>query len=115
MMIAVGVDEAYAFDMLCILEIKRERSAKDKWNFAHFLSDIRRQLGDELTSEIRASETYVQLLATNQKVFDLVERITQGEELAAKEVHDANMERFYLKRKLQMLFFGDDLNEQKTV
>ena len=114
-MIIIKVDEAYAFDMLAIMEIKKDKSVQDTINFYEFMENLKLQLGDELTSDIRASESYRELLAANQLVFDMVEQINLGEKLAAEVVHEGNMARFRAKKKLQYLFFGQDLNERKTV
>lgn len=114
-MINIKVDEAYAFDMLAIMEIKKSKSTVDSMIFYEFLETIRYQLGDELTSDIRASESYRELLAANQLVFDMVEQINAGQRLGAEVVHEGNMARYRAKKKLQFLFFGQDLNERKTV
>ena len=116
-MMKIEVDEAYAFDMLAIMELKAEYSPTDmnKIIKEEFLKTIRKQLGNELTSDIRASYEYSQLLDANRKAYLLVDRIFADEEFSAHLVHNANMERYQWKRKIQHNFFGQDLNEQKTV
>jgi hypothetical protein len=114
-MINVPVDEAYAFDMLSIMEIKAQKSPDTADGFKKFLSVIRAQLGDELTTDIRISKPYIDLLEANGLVFDLVERMDQGSEVSGNLVHSLNMKRFHAKRQLQFVFFGQELAERKTV
>ena len=114
-MITIQVDEAYAFDMLAILELKKNRSEADETNYDLFLSNISRQVGMTLTGDIMISDVYEDLLRANKEVFDYVEQICAGDSLDAAIVHNSNMKRFHLKKKLQASFFGGDLNERKTV
>jgi hypothetical protein len=113
-MLKIEVDEAYAFDMLAVLEIKCCRSGTDAMNFAQFLDVIEQQLGVEPTRRIIHSAEYNQLVNANRVVFDMIEQICAGQKLDALAVHEANMGRFVGKKALQAKFFGVELTERKT-
>jgi hypothetical protein len=114
-MIMIEVDEAYALDMLCIFQLKASRSPVDLKNFTLFLSKIAEQVGLDVVDNILSSEQYTQLYDVNKHVFDLIEKINEGEIIDARVVHEANMGRFYAKKELQATFFNHPLSEQKTV
>lgn len=111
-MINISIDEAAAFDMLSILELKKHVA---ETNYISFLCSMQLQLGIDKVSEIMSSLEYKYLLAANQKIFYLIERINEGDSFDALEVHQANMQRFYHKKELQKKFFNNDLSEQKTI
>lgn len=114
-MISVWVDEAYCFDMLSILELKMGNSDQDMLNYTQFLQNMVDQLGADLTRDIILSDEYRYLLGANQRVFDLIEQIMLGSDMSALTVHEANMERFVGKQKLQQAHFNRALLERKTV
>lgn len=113
-MLKIEVDEAYAFDMLAVLEIKCCRSGEDAKNYAHFLDNIEEQIGVEKTRLILQSPEYHMLVDANRVVFDMIEQICAGHRLDALLVHEANMGRFSGKKALQSAFFGGELAERKT-
>lgn len=113
-MINLYVDEAYAFDYLSILEIKKKNSDNDMLNYSSCERLITNQIGAELFDSIKTSVQYSKLVETNQLVYNQIERIRNGEKLDAKEVDDANMLRFKYKKDLQSHFFNTKLAEQKT-
>lgn len=112
-MINLSVDEAYAFDYLAILEIKKDLnpSTQNSWLLCtNFLKD---QLGDLLETIILSSE-YQNLLSINQDVFNAVDSARYGQ-ISAKEVDNKNMQRYYAKKALQEKFFPTKLlTEYKT-
>lgn len=121
-MIKISVDEAYAFDMLSILQIKAGKSDKDLYNYAGFLRDIYKELPKNVVNAVLASNEYTVMIEANQAVFDLVERVVTEQAYAVPEdwvaaltVHNANMKRFYAKKALQEKFFEENLTELKTV
>jgi hypothetical protein len=121
-MISIRVDEAYAFDMLAILQIKSTKSAQSLEDYEEFLEQINNDLGCWTANLVLQSEEYKTLLEANQKVFDLIERVVKEQEFAIPDdwvtaftVHNANMERFYAKKALQKRFFKNNLTEHKTV
>lgn len=114
-MINLLVDEAYAFDYLSILEVKK-----------NLIADIQKQqvfetckifLSNQLESfdSIYSSKEYKELYNINKKTFDLVDLARNNGNVTAKQVDDANMERFYRKRDLQSKFFRSPLVESKIV
>lgn len=114
-MINLKVDEGYAFDYLSILEVKKnlhpsETKTKSYRDCADFLKS---QLQYGLFDEIIVSKEYDNLYKSNKKTFDLVDMARNSGPVTAKEVDDANMERFFCKQKLQKKYFGNNLVEEK--
>jgi pyridoxine/pyridoxamine 5'-phosphate oxidase len=114
-MINLSVDEAYAFDFLAILEIKKDNSIGDFVNYENCLTSIRDQVGFEVFYDVMKSEHYHNLVKTNQLVYDYIEQIRNGIQIDGKVVDDANMLRYYHKRALQSEVFQSALVEKKTV
>lgn len=112
-MINICVDEAYAFDFLSILEIKRNYSDQAMVNWHNCFNYLKAQLKADLFNEIINSKEYLDMISINNKTFDAVERARYGE-ISAKEVDDANMKRYYAKVALQNKFFNDKITEYKT-
>jgi uncharacterized protein YcbK (DUF882 family) len=104
-MITLQVDEAYAFDYLSILEVKKNLATDNikQKAFENCKNFLRNQLNnfDEIYSSIEYSELY----KINKKTFDLVDLARNNGNVTAKEVDDANMDRFYRKSDLQSKFF----------
>jgi hypothetical protein len=113
-MIRIAVDEAYAFDFLSILEVKKRNVASGSKNYEDCKALLIEQLGQQIVDDICDSEYYSKLVEVNQLVFAQIELIRNGEFLNAKEVDDANMLRFKYKQELQRAFFNIELTEQKT-
>jgi len=113
-MINLLVDEAYAFDYLSILFIKKDMSDHCLNMWIQCGDNIKKQIDDNLWHEIINSSEYLDLIAINRNVFDAVEKARYGT-ISAKEVDEKNMERYYQKIKLQNKFFTNyKLNEAKT-
>jgi hypothetical protein len=113
-MINLIVDEAYAFDYLSILFIKKDINEKsyETWNECSLF--LQKQLENNLWNQIISSQEYLDLIKINQAVFDAVEQARYGT-ISAKEVDDKNMQRYYQKMKLQNTFFiNSKLKETKT-
>jgi hypothetical protein len=115
-MIILQVDEAYAFDYLSILEVKKNLyPSLEKLN--SFLN-CKNFLADQLNNfnEIYQSKEYQNLYDINKKTFGLVDLVRKNSlEVTAKQVDEANMERFYKKQTLQKVFFNRGLIEEKIV
>jgi hypothetical protein len=116
-MINIEVDEGYAFDYLSILEVKKnlypsETKFSTYNKCANFLKN---QLGHELFNQVLSSNEYIDLYNSNKKTFNLVDLARKNGPVTAKEVDDANMERFFCKQKLQNSFFNGNLAEEKIV
>jgi len=116
-MINIPVDEGHAFDFLSILAIKAESSEDPKND--EYLKIVRKtliqQLGIGHFAEVINSDAYQKLKLKNQIIFNLIDEIRYNEHnISAKEIDDANMERFRAKSELQKQFFNANLLEQKT-
>ncbi len=135
-MIRVQVDEAYAFDMLSILHVKRVRAPSDAGHASHerLWEDIRLEVGDETFSRVVRSDEYEALFRINAALFDALEmlkrtdkhfeqatdgewppKVTIGEwPGAASEVDQMVYKRYLCKRALQQAFFPERaLTERK--
>jgi hypothetical protein len=118
-MIKITVDESQAFDMLVGLNVKISNSPKDKFkqfteNFKSLALEIREQIGELLYYKIISSEEYNNLYRANFDTFCLVELGMDSEpETLARKTADMNLKRFQCKKKLQNVFFNNDLKEIK--
>ena len=113
-MINLPVDEAYAFDYLSILFIKKDISDHCFNMWTQCSDNIKKQIDDNLWHEIINSSEYLDLIAINKNVFDAVEKARYGT-ISAKEVDEKNMQRYYQKIRLQNKFFTNSkLAEAKT-
>lgn len=116
-MIKVSLDEAYVFDMLAILDVKKASFTKEKLDsvlsaYSEMTSEIIEQIGEKKFNEIIQSFEYNNLIEANKLVFDLVDR-TKVEGGLAKEVDDANYNRYLKKQALQSQFFINKMKEVK--
>jgi hypothetical protein len=121
-MIMIEVDEACAFDMLSILQIKSSKSDADLNNYTIFLTGIYDELPSNVVNAVLKSKEYTVMVDANQKVFNLIEQVVKEQEFAIPDdwvtaitVHNANMKRYYAKKALQEKFFEENLTELKTV
>jgi hypothetical protein len=113
-MINLKVDEAYAFDYLSILDIKKSLN-KDCHNAWQKCFDyIQEQIDENRMNEIIQSDEYKNMVDTNKLTFDAVEKARYGKGITAKEVDDINMVRHKRKLELQKKFFDNILTEYKT-
>lgn len=112
-MINICVDEAYAFDFLSILEIKKNRSEQAMINWHNCFNYLKAQLPSDLFTLIINSHEYRNMIEINQMTFDAVEKARYGN-ISAKEVDDVNMERHHAKIALQNKFFPNKITEYKT-
>jgi hypothetical protein len=112
-MINLYVDEGYAFDFLSILQIKKNKSIQSMKNWQDCFDHLKSQLPNDLFNSIIYSQEYSCMIEINQKTFDAVEKARYGE-ITAKEVDNANMERYHVKNKLQNKFFNNKPTEEKT-
>jgi hypothetical protein len=115
-MIKISVDEGYAFDFLSILTIKKDKTTNRQagvYAFDTALSIIE-QLGVTRYSEIIASREYKNLNKANELVFDLINKIRDGDDsISANQVDTANNLRFECKKDLQKRFFNTETKEIK--
>lgn len=118
-MINLLVDEAYAFDYLSILHIKKEKNKNIENTWEQCFSYIGKQIGVQKMQEVISSEEYEDLIKANQMTFDAVEKARRSDhfresQITAKEVDNANMLRYQRKLELQGKFFNNILTEIKT-
>jgi hypothetical protein len=112
-MINLYVDEGYAFDFLSILEIKKNKSTQSMKNWQNCFDYLKSQLPKNIFNLIINSQEYAHMIAINKKTFDAVEKARYGQ-ITAKEVDNANMERYFAKINLQNKFFSNKTTEEKT-
>jgi hypothetical protein len=116
-MIKVSLDEAYVFDMLAILDVKKQLFSSEKLDSvlsarAIMVDEICNQIGDDKFHEIISSDEYSNLIEANYFVFNLVDQ-TKAEGGLAKQVDDANYNRYLKKQNLQNKFFTTKMKEVK--
>jgi len=115
-MITLEVDEAYAFDFLSIMEVKKMAFNDEDSDSAYVVcaKSIKRQVGEELFNKILLSRQYFDLLAINSAQFDLLNHIRAGGEVSADRLDYLNRRRYKLKVDLQTKFFNSPVAERKT-
>jgi hypothetical protein len=123
-MIKVTIDEASAFDMLSILEIKlmgeykidNAKKKKLNENYELLKGELIEEIGEDKFNEILDSEEYRLLLASNNIVFKMIDKVKESkarETQTSKIVQSMNDDRFRWKGNLQNAFFNNKLIEQK--
>lgn len=112
-MIKVRVDEAAAFDMLSILQIKANKSEKSSDQFQEALNDLILEIGLNKVNQVLNSELYKDLVNANMIVFKYIDILNSNKDLSAIIVHLANTERYNIKRSIQEKFFNTNLAEEK--
>jgi hypothetical protein len=114
-MISLLVDEGYAFDYLSILEVKNKLhpSVTKQETYLECFNYLKNQLDN--FDNIYNSTEYKDLLQSNIYTFNLIDKLRNGELVTAKEIDDANMERFHKKKSLQNTFFRSVMKEEKIV
>lgn len=117
-MIKISLDEAYVFDLLSILDLKKDKSKNTELynihleNYYRLYLEIVDQIGLDNIKMILDSQEYKELKETNIRVFDLVDLGLKDEGLAGITARE-NYNRFILKNKLQKKFFKNNLKEVK--
>lgn len=113
-MINIKVDEAYAYDYLAILDVKKKKNLNNSAKvFNECFLNIEKQVGDSLHAQIINSKEYENLLNANLQTFEGVEKARYGL-ISAKELDNYNMQRYICKKELQKKFFNSEVLEQKT-
>lgn len=120
-MVEIHVDEAYAFDILSIYDVKI-RNCTDthkvdisKDAYIKLYVDLAKSIGSARMIDIIQSDEYKHLRDANEKTFYLVDKIRSSDEVSiGKDIDNTNMERFFCKKKLQEKFFDGKLIEVKT-
>lgn len=118
-MIKISVDEAYAYDMLAILEIKYKKmnlSLESLNNHYELQETLRKEVGAQRHSEIVLSKEFQRLYDANLKIFERIDEIKEREihSSDATYIDNMNYERYLAKKTLQEKFFPTQkLTEQK--
>lgn len=112
-MINLSVDEAYAFDYLSILHVKKEINPNSTDNWDKCYDYIQGQISEELMDKIMNSKEYFNMIDANRITFNAVEQARYGS-ITAKQVDEANMLRYKRKLEFQAEFFNNKLTEIKT-
>ncbi len=115
-MIKISIDEASAFDILSVQEIKISK-LEDCLNKEYLLKNIQilkreisEQIGEDKFYQVYKSEEYFSLLDLNSNIFDL---ISLEENTKKSKVQEKNHRRYLQKKKIQELYFRSKLSEQK--
>jgi hypothetical protein len=111
-MINILVDEAYAFDYLSILEVKKQKSssATEAWSKCYINLQI--QFDSEKWFSMINSQEYKNMITANELTFNAVDK-AKNNEVTAQHVDYCNYQRHIAKQKFQEKFFMCDLSELK--
>ena len=111
-MISLKVDEAYAFDYLSILEVKKQKSSSaiEAWSKCYVY--LQTQFDSERWSLMINSEEYKNMIKANELTFDAVDK-AKNNEVTAQHVDYCNYQRHSAKQNFQKKFFTSDLSELK--
>lgn len=111
-MITIPVDEAYAFDVLTINEIKNKKiKNKNKYLFK-LKNHIINQIGLLKFNKIITSREYQILFQANENTFQAVEKAKKNL-ISGYELDKNNTKRYKAKQKIQKKFFLKKLKEIK--
>lgn len=120
-MVKISVDEAYALDILSIYEVKIRnyievvKKQSSIIAYESLYEELSEQIGSEEIRDIIQSDVYKSLYKANEDTFYLVDKIRASNEVSVgKDIDNANMKRFFCKRRLQEMFFDGKLLETKT-
>jgi len=111
-MMNLKVDEAYAFDYLSILYIKKNHSNAALIAWIDCGNNLKEQIGLDLYNIIINSDEYKFMVDANQKTFNMVD-LAKEDKCSAKDVDVCNFERYKAKIKLQENFFNKSVSEVK--
>jgi hypothetical protein len=111
-MISLNVDEAYAFDYLSILEVKKRKcsSAIEAWSKCYI--NLQTQFDSEKWLSMIYSEEYKNMIKANELTFDAVDK-AKNNEVTAQYVDHCNYQRHTAKQNFQKRFFNCNLSELK--
>ena len=111
-MINLKVDEAYAFDYLSILEVKKQKSSSaiEAWSKCYL--NLQAQFDSEKWFLMINSEEYKNMIKANLLTFDAVGK-AKNNEVTAQHVDYCNYQRHTAKENFQKKFFNTNLSELK--
>ena len=111
-MINLLVDEAYAFDYLSILEVKKQKSSISNDAWAKCYAYLQNQFDNEKWLHMIHSKEYENMIKANELTFDAVDK-AKNNEVTAQHVDYCNYQRHIAKQDFQKKFFTSDLSELK--
>lgn len=111
-MISLNVDEAYAFDYLSILEVKKQKSASSSEAWSKCYVHLQKQFDSEKWFSMITSEEYHNMMKANELTFNAVDK-AKNNEVTAQHVDYCNYQRHLAKQEFQKKFFNNGLKEQK--
>jgi len=111
-MINLLVDEAYAFDYLSILDIKRKKKSDYHRAWINCFKYLKEQFDEEKWLSLIHSEEYINIIKANELTFDAVNK-AKNNEVTAQHVDYCNYQRHIAKQNFQKKFFTSDLSELK--
>jgi hypothetical protein len=111
-MINLLVDEAYAFDYLSILEVKKQKSSISNDAWAKCYVYLQNQFDNEKWLHMMHSKEYENMIKANELTFDAVYK-AKNNEVTAQHVDYCNYQRHIAKQNFQKKFFTSDLSELK--
>jgi hypothetical protein len=117
-MVTVTIDEAYAFDMLSILQVKLNESIDEnkrksiEENYRILSNDLQKQIGTDKFQSVIKSYLYSELVIKNKEIFDLVD-ITKTIDGPPHDLWKENYNRYLAKQALQKEFFENEILETK--
>ena len=111
-MITLLVDEAYAFDYLSILEVKKQKSSISNDAWAKCYVYLQNQFDNEKWLHMMHSKEYENMIKANELTFDAVDK-AKNNEVTAQHVDYCNYQRHSAKQNFQKKFFTSDLSELK--
>ena len=111
-MITIKVDEAYAFDYLSILDIKKQKYENNHETWICCYNHLRDQFDSDKWYSMIHSKEYQDMLFANLKTFEAVDK-AKTNEVDAKHVDQCNYQRHIAKINFQKKFFNSELSEKK--
>ena len=111
-MINLLVDEAYAFDYLSVLEVKKQKSSISNDAWAKCYVYLQNQFDNEKWLHMMHSKEYESMIKANELTFDAVDK-AKNNEVTAQHVDYCNYQRHSAKQNFQKKFFTSDLSELK--
>lgn len=111
-MINLQVDEAYAFDYLSILEVKKTKTSHSHYVWSECYTFLKNQFSEEDWFLMINSQEYRKMIEANMLTFDAVDK-AKNNKITAKEVDYCNFQRHTAKQNFQKKFFNKDLREEK--
>lgn len=111
-MINLLVDEAYAFDYLSILQIKKNKQPDSYNAWIECYKYLQNQFDDQKWIFMINSQEYEQMINANELTFDAVDK-AKNNEITAQYVDQCNYKRYLAKNNFQKKFFNSPLCEVK--